>query len=137
MRETKSFDPSRTFVTGGSVRCKPRLRFVGLLCPESASGFSDPIPVPGQELIIGRQQGVGLALADEAVSRRHARIYRCEDEFVLEDLGSSNGTYVDGVPILSCVLRPGDLVQVGRSLFGFEVRLSSAPGREGMETWVE
>jgi pSer/pThr/pTyr-binding forkhead associated (FHA) protein len=100
---------------------------------------ADPIAIaPGtSELAIGRQEGLGVTLADDWVSRRHALIRRTGDEFVLEDLGSSNGTYVDGVPIVSCVLRAGDWIQIGRNLFRFEVQLDSASGTGDVTTWLE
>ena len=57
------------------------------------------------EFIIGRGSKVDFALKDKAVSARHSRIRRVGNDCVLEDLGSSNGTYMDGVPIVSCVLK--------------------------------
>jgi pSer/pThr/pTyr-binding forkhead associated (FHA) protein len=87
--------------------------------------------------LIGRQESLPVSLMDDWVSRRHARIYRCGDEFILEDLSSSNGTYVDGVPIISCVLRAGDWIQIGRNLFRFEMQLDNASGSGDVTTWLE
>ena len=60
-----------------------------------------------------------------------------DEEFLLEDLSSSNGTYVDGVPVVSCVLRAGDWIQIGRTLFRFELRLASVTTQEGQSTWLK
>jgi pSer/pThr/pTyr-binding forkhead associated (FHA) protein len=49
------------------------------------------------------------------VSRRHAEISRTADGIVLRDLGSTNGTFVDGQRITHQVLGPGNVVTVGRS----------------------
>ena len=66
------------------------------------------------------------------MSRRHARITHQGDEFFLEDLGSFNGTHVDGVPIISCVLFDGDTVQFGQTLYHFgRVLAPVVPAREG------
>src|SRR5436305_12975617 len=101
------------------TRPRPALRWVGVLARAAGAPWGD-IRVEGDELILGRDGDCGAVLADESVSSRHARITRHGDEFVLEDLDSCSGTHVDGVPILTCVLHDGDLVQLGRNLFYFE-----------------
>jgi diguanylate cyclase (GGDEF)-like protein len=66
------------------------------------------------ETFIGRDDGVDIRVADPAVSRRHARILHLpEDDFILEDLGSTNGTYVGAEGITQHTLRSGDQIQVG------------------------
>src|SRR5687768_17939123 len=58
---------------------------------------------------IGREGSTGLALDDEQASRRHARVTAQGDHAVVEDLGSTNGTYLNGQPIeAEAPLRPGD-----------------------------
>jgi pSer/pThr/pTyr-binding forkhead associated (FHA) protein len=86
--------------------------------------------------VLGRVKGATIELSDASVSRRHARVLRQDDEYVLEDLDSSHGTHVDGVPIVSCLLRDGDIVQVGRSVFGFcrQVQYAPPPSRSGAGT---
>jgi pSer/pThr/pTyr-binding forkhead associated (FHA) protein len=130
------FDPSATYMMTRVAQPESRLRFVGVLQPLKGLGACGPVQVDNEELVIGRQAGLGLTLADEWVSRRHARICRVDDEFVLQDLDSSNGSYVDGVPIVSCVLRPGDWIQIGRNLFRFELRLAGGTTLEELATWL-
>jgi serine/threonine-protein kinase len=67
------------------------------------------------ELVIGRQTaGDGNLAGDPEISRRHARIYRAGRAWAIEDLGSSNGTFVNGLRIGGPqLLNPGDKVQVG------------------------
>jgi pSer/pThr/pTyr-binding forkhead associated (FHA) protein len=68
----------------------------------------------GTPIEIGRDESTGLALDDEQASRRHARVSAQGDLALLEDLGSTNGTYVNGQPIEGPrVLRPGDRIRVG------------------------
>lgn len=68
-------------------------------------------------LEIGRDAAAGLHLADEQVSRRHARISPENDHALLEDLGSSNGTYVNDQPISGRQeVRRGDDIRAGLSV---------------------
>lgn len=68
----------------------------------------------GTEILVGRDDGVGLQLSDPTVSRRHARVLVAEDGAVgVEDLGSTNGLRVNGVAARHARLRPGDTVEIG------------------------
>lgn len=53
-------------------------------------------PLDGDDFVIGRSAEVGITLPDDSLSRQHARIRREGDAFTIEDLGSTNGTFVDG-----------------------------------------
>ncbi len=78
------------------------------------AGLQVPFHTP---LVIGREAGVELRLADARVSRRHARITPREGSAVIEDLGSANGTFVKGVQLHApAVLAPGDEVLLGTSV---------------------
>lgn len=74
------------------------------------------------ETIIGREDGLGLSLVGETtVSRRHAQLARTENSVVLTDLGSTNGTFVNGIRLQGeATLKPGDHVQFGSVKFRFE-----------------
>ncbi|MFQ5936273.1 MAG: GGDEF domain-containing protein [Acidiferrobacterales bacterium] len=64
--------------------------------------------------VIGRGLDADLRLEDEGVSRRHAQIVASEDgDPILEDLGSANGTFVNGAQIEKHTLKDGDKIQVG------------------------
>jgi class 3 adenylate cyclase len=64
--------------------------------------------------VIGRE--ADIALDDDEVSRRHARIRIAGDQLVIEDLASSNGTWVNTRRVEQAVLRPGDVVTLGRTI---------------------
>jgi hypothetical protein len=91
-----------------------------------------PIPVT-----IGREEGNGLRLNDERVSRFHAKVQVEDGDIILTDLDSTNGTRVNGTAIQIRRLRPGDQVSIGRTmlLFGtmeeIAARRSMAPASNG------
>lgn len=74
----------------------------------------DSIELPFGETMIGRDLGCMLRFNDPAVSRRHLRFIRREDELFVEDLGSSNGTQVNGRPVAGALrVHDGDLLLIG------------------------
>src|ERR1051326_5375538 len=79
-------------------------------------GASFPI---GGELSIGRDRQNTLAIEDRVLSRRHCAIQETDGKCSLRDLGSSNGTYVNGLPVAARVLNDGDQITAGQSLFLF------------------
>ncbi|HUY87410.1 MAG TPA: ATP-binding protein [Pirellulales bacterium] len=70
----------------------------------------------GDTLSLGREAGNDIQLHDTEVSRRHAELRRSAKTFTLTDLGSSNGTYVNGKRLQSHQLANGDEVQMGGSM---------------------
>jgi len=69
------------------------------------------------EIIIGREEDADLTVPSQAVSRRHARLTRKEDGYVVEDLGSSNGTYINGQKLSGQrTLKSGDQIRLGRAV---------------------
>lgn len=86
-------------------------------------------PTPGKafsldksEIIIGRDVNNDVIINDSEVSRKHARLTVQADSYVLEDLGSTNGTFVNGLRLTGPqLLRPGDTISLGESVtLGFE-----------------
>jgi pSer/pThr/pTyr-binding forkhead associated (FHA) protein len=69
---------------------------------------------------LGRATINEIVLPDTKVSRHHARIERGETGLTLMDLGSTNGTFLNGRRTTSSVLTPGDVIQLGDTLFRFE-----------------
>jgi len=77
-----------------------------------------------QPFVIGRAPESHLVLAHPFISRRHAEITVEDNNFVVRDLGSRHGTYVNGQPVTFHQLHPGDLIKFG-SLNGPELRFGS------------
>ena len=69
--------------------------------------------------VIGRGTGSDIIVDDPAVSRMHAAIEFSEAGFVLRDLGSKNGTFLDGKSINEAELAHGDTFQLGSTLIEF------------------
>jgi hypothetical protein len=71
--------------------------------------------------VLGRAQDADIRLEDEFSSSRHARLVPHGDALVLEDLGSTNGTYLNGEPVSGPQpLHDGDRIRIGDSEFTFE-----------------
>jgi hypothetical protein len=80
--------------------------------------FAD-VPTP---LTIGREEGNPIQLNDERVSRFHLKIQEDQHKIVLTDLQSTNGTKVNGESVPLWVLRPGDVVMLGRTMMVYGSR---------------
>lgn len=78
------------------------------------------------EVTLGRDEDCELMMSDIAVSRRHSKIVLEGDEFLLYDLDSGNGTYLNGAKVTREVLSVGDEITVGERTFRF-VELGEAP----------
>jgi pSer/pThr/pTyr-binding forkhead associated (FHA) protein len=74
------------------------------------------------EAVIGRAPGCAILLPDDFVSARHARVFERAGRTWVEDLGSTNGTLLNGRRLRRPVsLRAGDRLQIGRTVLGFRV----------------
>ncbi|MBL8090433.1 MAG: FHA domain-containing protein [Anaerolineales bacterium] len=74
-------------------------------------------PLEGEQLTIGRDSSNGVAINDAEVSRKHARLTFQGGKFVIDDLGSTNGTFVNGQRLAGpVVLKAGDVVSLGEQI---------------------
>ena len=93
--------------------CRPALTRV------TGVGIGETVAVPTDRragIILGRGQEAGIRVDDETVSREHCRVHVGADgAFHLTDLGSTNGTIVNGQKVEAWVLTEGDKIQVGKS----------------------
>src|SRR5919107_4491402 len=71
--------------------------------------------------VIGRREDCDLRIPLGDVSRKHCRLVRDSDILKIEDLGSSNGTYLNGRRVQEALLSPGDSIQVGPVVFVLQV----------------
>jgi pSer/pThr/pTyr-binding forkhead associated (FHA) protein len=91
----------------------------------------EKIPLRKVPFILGRGNECDFTLRDKRASGRHARILRDASGYVIEDLGSTNGTSVNKKPVKRALLFPGAVVQIGNSSFRAQVpAVRGAPGAE-------
>jgi len=75
--------------------------------------------LPDSPALVGRESRA-LPITDNTVSRRHCELIPMEDtSWILKDLGSANGTYVNGKPVDQAPLQPGDRLQLGQTVMLF------------------
>jgi Domain of unknown function (DUF1707)/FHA domain len=86
-------------------------------------------PGSGTTFTIGRTHDCDLRIENMSVSRLHAQLNRSEDGWLLNDLGSHNGTRVNGWLVKEAVpIHPGDLIQFGSATFIMQVPVQEGPG---------
>jgi CRP-like cAMP-binding protein len=86
------------------------------------------------QVSIGRDKENDIHLSDLAVSRRHALVYLAEGQAVVEDLGSSNGTYLNGEKISKAVVRSGDILRIGSVTIRFLQQSEDIQEIDGLTT---
>ncbi|MEU3454882.1 DUF3662 and FHA domain-containing protein [Micromonospora sp. NPDC006766] len=85
------------------------------------SGDGRTYPLQMGSTVIGRGDQANLRLPDVGISRRHARLDFDGGQVVLTDLGSTNGTMVNGQRVSAVALNPGDMIQLGTTTLTFRV----------------
>lgn len=78
------------------------------------------IPIADRPVVIGRLSTCDIPLGDPQVSRRHAEVRRDAEGFCVFDLGSTNGTAVNGAPVRERRLSDGDELRIGSATIRFE-----------------
>jgi pSer/pThr/pTyr-binding forkhead associated (FHA) protein len=71
---------------------------------------------PHREIVIGRSSDLDMVLVEDMVSRKHAKIVTDENTVSIQDLGSTNGTFVNGEKIRKVELKDGDRILIGTSI---------------------
>ncbi len=109
-----------TAVPAGTARLAPDAARLGTACLEIVDAGQTPL-APGQcfalrdPLVIGRAPSNDITLDDDWVSAQHVRLRRRNGAWMAEDMGSTNGTRVNGRPLKgSARLGPGDVLDLGR-----------------------
>lgn len=90
--------------------------------PRSTDPAQPGAVTPADAVTIGRDTSNHIVLTDLLVSRRHARLDPTPYGYQVVDLGSSNRTFVNGVPVATAPLQEGDLLTVGRTRFRLQQR---------------
>lgn len=86
-------------------------------------------PLEGDQLQIGRDASNAVAINDAEISRKHSRLTFQGGKYVLEDLGSTNGTFVNGQRLAGpVVLKPGDVISLGEQIVLMYDAINNDPG---------
>ena len=93
----------------------------GFLTQEGKPSGEGDYRLPSDTTVIGREQGA-IRVDDSAISARHFEVEERGSEFFLRDLGSRNGTLLNGHPVRSAKLKSGDRIIAGNTTFSFSVR---------------
>ncbi|HEV8293410.1 MAG TPA: FHA domain-containing protein [Tepidisphaeraceae bacterium] len=96
-----------------------------------ADGERRSFSLPRTVTVIGRREDCDLRIPLGDVSRKHCRFIADNDVLKIEDLGSSNGTFHNGVRIQEAMINPGDTVQVGPVMF--VVQINGVPADEEIQ----
>jgi diguanylate cyclase (GGDEF)-like protein len=115
-------DHRATIVTTASaLPLAPRPSEPGTACLVVIYGaeLGKRIPLGANAIECGRAMNTDIPLDDDAVSRRHARVAWTGSSYIVSDLGSTNGTYVNDVTVREKTLKDGDQIKIGRSIFKF------------------
>lgn len=134
MRQTAPRFGSETTMQGGAtddtsllVSSEARLSYSDVVRPTVAqltvSGDGTVIPLTNPEYLLGRHRDNDIQIHDLGVSGFHARLYRGPEGFVVEDLKSRNGTWVNNARVFVATLKTGDVLHVGQTDLLYEVLL--------------
>jgi hypothetical protein len=108
-----------------------RPTLVGSLTPDEEP--DNVFPLLDAECLIGRRatKEVAFALNDGSISSKHAKLVRTPDGFLIEDLGSKNGTFVNGEKVTEKrLLSDGDLIRLGKVIMTFNVAREKKAGEQ-------
>lgn len=93
----------------------------------NGDGVRSGFPLNKDHMLIGREVKCAIMLNDNSVSRQHSSITRLAEGYLIKDLGSSNGTYVNGQRVQEYLLQDGDSVSIGDIEFYFEAPADANP----------
>src|SRR5256885_1364675 len=98
-----------------------------------ADGERKSFSITRDVTVIGRREDCDFRIPLGDISRKHCRIIKEENVLKIEDLGSSNGTYINGKRIHEAELSPGDTIQIGPVVF--VVQLNGEPADDQLQPY--
>ncbi len=97
---------------------------------------TDEISLTSENVSIGRDESNGIVINDPAVSRRHAKISLADNRWIIEDLNSTNGTCVNGRPVVRKTLQPGDKISIGDCEIHFALQAGACSDYSASESTI-
>lgn len=117
--KNKTSAPAAPAPTAPAAQPKPAPRFLQI-----TAGVMEgqKIPLQNAPIVIGRSEQADLVLADDYTSGQHARLFPQGSRWFLEDLGSTNGTYLNNQPLTRAMtVEPGQTIRIGKSMMELRV----------------
>lgn len=111
----------------GSENLRSTLTVPYLECYAERGGPPERVPLLRMPFVIGRSETVDHTVYSSKVSKEHAAIDRIGDRYIITDLVSTNGTFVNGLKTVETFLRDGDIIQVAHKEFCFRHPGSAGP----------
>ncbi|MBI3003834.1 MAG: FHA domain-containing protein [Ignavibacteriales bacterium] len=122
-------DDEKTVILDQKKRKQNVLGYLAVKGP----GKDELVEIETHEVLIGRSLQCKVLCSDQSVSRLHAKIRKESEGLVIYDLGSANGTFVNGEEIQKYVLKEGDRIEVGNYTIGYEAVGKSAETHVNLE----
>lgn len=112
-------------------QCGAKLHFMGMptayLVNMGSGDVGKRYPIVSRVSYIGRDEANQIAIANEAISKKHAKMTFTDGKFYIEDLSSSNGTFLNGSRVHTrTALKNGDLLRLGAIIVKFEISAQMA-----------
>ena len=85
------------------------------------NGSQKDFPLPSSVTIIGRRHDCDLRIPLASVSKRHCQLHYNNGVLEIRDLGSRNGTILNGKPVNKTAIRAGDLIKIGPIVFALQI----------------
>ncbi|MBN2029955.1 FHA domain-containing protein [bacterium] len=125
----------QTILEEGTVIDEDRTRFYeepeAKLVVIKSEACEEDIVLKEEEVVIGRDEDADVTIEDDRLSRKHCKIAQVGGQFVISDLNSSNGTFVNGVKVTEKTLENNDKIQIGSNVLQFKVEKAIVPQKKG------
>ena len=122
-------DFEKTLIINPTVKQQPPAAILSCVGP-APTGSSSQVSLVDSELTFGRSDEHDVVLAVDGISRNHARVYPGNGIWGLQDLGSTNGVFVNKTKVERAWLEPGDIVSIGTVHYKYglaETALGASP----------
>ena len=112
IKKRDEFDTTEEIPGGKFAAITPvsQLAYLEMIGSEEKDGV---VELGEGEVVIGRTPDCDIRLEVQNVSRKHARVLFQNEEYLIEDLESTNGVFVNGIKVVKCVLRNKDQIEIG------------------------
>ena len=124
MRDRNGFDTTEEIPRGQFADMLPlsQRAYLEITGSEEKDGIFE---LGKKAVVVGRSPECDIQLEVQNVSRKHARVLLHNEEYLIEDLDSTNGVFVNGIRVVRCVLRNNDQIEIGgvKLMFNEEKRL--------------